>query len=110
MASRERDHNIWKSPGGALFFKLGIPPNLRGHFLSTTGRPKVKISEPLGTYDPHEAREIRDQKLAHWKQTFRRLESGVPLLPEDIAARPSAFARKPWPPCGALPPRNRECA
>jgi integrase len=86
VASRERDHNIWKSPGGALFFKLGIPPNLRGHFLSTTGRPKVKISEPLGTYDPHEAREIRDQKLAHWKQTFRRLESGVPLLPEDIAA------------------------
>jgi integrase len=86
LARRERDHNIWKSPGGALFFKLGIPPDLRGHFLSTTGRPKVKISEPLGTYDPHEAREIRDQKLAHWKQTFRRLESGVPLLPEDIAA------------------------
>jgi integrase len=86
VASRERDHNIWKSPGGALFFKLGIPSNLRGHFLSTTGRPKVKISEPLGTYDPHEAREIRDQKLAHWKQTFRRLAAGVPLLPEDIKA------------------------
>ena len=85
MVGRERDHNIWKSPGGALFFKLGIPPNLRSRFLSSTGKPKVKITEPLGTYDPREARVLRDQKLAHYQQVFARMAAGVTLSPEEIA-------------------------
>jgi integrase len=82
------DHNIWKSPGGALFFKLGIPPGLRDRpeFRSSRGKPKTKITEPLGTYNPAEAREIRDQKLAHWKRVFARMNAGVPLLAEDIEA------------------------
>jgi len=85
LAGRERDHNIWKSPGGALFFKLGIPPKLRSRFLSSTGKPKVKITEPLGTYDPREARVLRDQKLAHYQRVFARMAAGVALSPEEIA-------------------------
>jgi len=85
LVGREREHNIWKSPGGALFFKLGIPPNLRSRFLSSTGKPKVKITEPLGTYDPREARVLRDQKLAHYQRVFARMAAGVALSPEEIA-------------------------
>src|ERR1700745_1492556 len=81
-----RDHNIWKSPGGALFFKLGIPPNLRSKFMSSTGKPKTKISEPLGTDSLSQARVLRDQKLAHWRRVFARMAAGVPLLAEDKKA------------------------
>jgi integrase len=82
------NHNIWKSPGGALFFKLGIPRGLRDRpeFRSRTGKPKTKITEPLGTYDPTEARAIRDQKLAYWKRVFARMTAGVALDAEDLAA------------------------
>lgn len=89
MVSRKhdpRDHNIWKSPGGALFFKLGIPPNLRSKFMSSTGKPKTKISEPLGTDSLSQARVLRDQRLAHWRRVFARMAAGVPLLAEDKKA------------------------
>jgi integrase len=83
-----RNHNIWRSPGGALFFKLGVPRSLRGRseFRTTTGRPKTKISEPLGTHNPAEARPIRDQKLAYWQRIFTKIKSGVTLDAEDIKA------------------------
>jgi integrase len=82
------DHNVWRSPGGALYFKIGIPPALRDRpeFRSSTGKPKAKITEPLGTYNPHEARALRDQKLAFWKRTFARMSSGQGLGPEDLKA------------------------
>jgi integrase len=91
MTRRERDHNIWKSPGGALFFKLGIPPALRHHFKSSKGRDKVKISEPLGTDSLHDARILRDQRLAYWERAFARLRQG--LKPEELAAEQQRVRR-----------------
>src|ERR1700730_14859435 len=98
-----RDRNIWKSPGGALFFKLGIPPNLRSNILSSTGKPKTKISEPLGTDSLTEARVFRDQKLAHYQRVFARMNAGVDLLPEEIKAEVDRYrAQVPMPALGAL--------
>jgi hypothetical protein len=98
-----RDRNIWKSPGGALFFKLGIPPNLRSKFLSSTGKPKTKISEPLGTDSLTEARVFRDQKLAHYQRVFARMNAGVDLLPEEIKAEVTKYrAQVPMPELAAL--------
>jgi integrase len=81
-----RDHHIWKSPGGMLYFKIGVPPKLRGHFRSENGKPKPKLTESLGTDSLAQARVLRDQRLAFWQQAFARLASGAALRPEEIAA------------------------
>ena len=89
-----RDRNIWKSPGGALFFKLGIPPDLRDRFFSSTGKPKTKISEPFGTDSRTEARVLRDQKLVHYQRVFTRMKAGVMMTPEGIPAEAAAYRRE----------------
>jgi integrase len=85
MARDARDRNIHKSPGGMLYFKIGIPPELRRHFLSDTRKPKTKITESLGTDSWIQARALRDQRVAHWGRVFARLQAGAALSPEEIA-------------------------
>jgi integrase len=80
-----RDHHIWRSRGGMLYFKIGVPPKLRHHFRSETGKPKPKLTESLGTDSFVQARILRDQRLAHWQQVFARLEAGAVLSPEETA-------------------------
>jgi integrase len=81
-----RDRNIWRSPGGMLYFKIGVPPKLRDHFRSENGKPKPKLTESLRTDSLIEGRVLRDQRLAHWQRVFARLEAGAALTPEEIAA------------------------
>jgi integrase len=80
-----RDRNIWRSPGGMLYFKISVPPKLRNHFRSETGKPKPKLTESLGTDSLAQARILRDQRVAHWARVFARLEAGAALRPEEIA-------------------------
>src|SRR5262249_32473788 len=91
-----RDRNIWKSPGGALFFKLGIPPDLRDKFLSSTGKPKTKISEPFGTDSRTEARVLRDQKLATYQRVFTRMKAGEMMTPEETRAEDAYRRERAW--------------
>jgi integrase len=81
-----RDRNIWRSPGGMLYFKISVPSKLRHHFRSETGKPKPKLTESLGTDSLAQARILRDQRVAHWARVFARLEAGAVLHPEEIAA------------------------
>jgi integrase len=85
MARNPLDRNIWKSPGGMLYFKIGIPPELQRHFLSDTGRPKSKITETLGTDSMQQARLLRNERLAHWQRVFARLAAGAALTAEEMA-------------------------
>jgi integrase len=81
-----RDHHIWRSDGGMLYVKITIPPNVRERFPSESGKPKIRITESLGTDSFTQARILRDQRVAHWQRVFARLEAGAALRPEEIAA------------------------
>jgi len=75
------DLRYMKSGRGAgtnWFFVYNIPPELRGHprFLTSRGKPMTKITESLGTADPHEASTRRDERLVYWKRQFRMLRDG----------------------------------
>src|SRR5262245_40132600 len=72
------DFRYMKRPRQTWFFVYNIPPDLRGHskFLTATGRPMDKITESLGSKDPDKAREIRNQRMAHWDRQFRMLREG----------------------------------
>jgi len=67
------------------YLRLAIPPALRQHFPSATGKPRDKIVEPLGTGDLRQAQALRNQRVAHFERLFARLRSGVVLSPEEIA-------------------------
>jgi integrase len=89
-----RDHHIWRSPGGALYFKLAVPAEVRGRLPPTeTGRVRDRITEPLGTDSFTQARILRDQKLARWQQTFARLARGAVLTPEEMASERQRIRR-----------------
>jgi integrase len=98
MARNPLDRNIWKSPGGMLYFKIGIPPELQRHFLSDTGRPKSKITETLGTDSMVQARLLRNDRLAHWQRVFARLAAGDVLTPEEKSETQARIRRAPWRP------------
>jgi integrase len=85
MSRDPLNRNIYKSPGGMLYFKIGVPAELRRHFPSETGRPRTKITESLGTDSWKQARVLRDQRVAHWGRVFARLAAGAVLTPEEIA-------------------------
>src|SRR5438046_1204357 len=73
-----RRHNVY-------YLRLAIPPALRQHFPSATGKPRDKIVEPLGTGDLRQAQALRNQRVAYWERVFARLRSGVAMLPDEIA-------------------------
>jgi integrase len=73
-----RRHNVY-------YLRLAIPPALRQHFPSASGKPRDKIVEPLGTGDLRQAQALRNQRVAHFERVFARLRSGVVLSPEEIA-------------------------
>jgi integrase len=80
-----RDHHLWKSPGGMLYVKIAIPPEVRDRFpRSETGKVKDRITESLGTDSFMQARILRDQRLAHWQRAFARLATGAALTPEEM--------------------------
>src|SRR5262249_40157773 len=64
--------------GSNWFFVLNIPPELRGlpQFMTRNGKPMTKITESLGTADPHEARMRRDERIVYWNRQFRMMRDG----------------------------------
>jgi integrase len=75
------DLRYMKSGRGAgtnWFFVYNIPPELRGHpqFMTRRGKPMTKVTESLGTADPHEARIRRDERIVYWNRQFRMLRDG----------------------------------
>jgi len=75
------DLRYMKSGRGAgtnWFFVYNIPPELRGHpqFMTSRGKPMTKVTESLGTADPHEARIRRDERIVYWNRQFRMLRDG----------------------------------
>jgi integrase len=73
-----RRHQQW-------YLRLAIPPTLRKHFPSGSGKPKDKIVEPLGTGDLRQAQGLRNQRVAYWEAVFQRLRSGAALSAAEIA-------------------------
>jgi integrase len=71
-------HNVY-------YLRLAIPPALREHFRSGSGKPKDKIVEPLGTGDLRQAQALRNQRLVYWASVFQRIRSGGALSSEEIA-------------------------
>jgi len=67
-----------RGAGTNWFFVYNIPPELRGHprFMTSRGKPMTKITESLGTTDPHEARMRRDERIVYWNRQFRMLRDG----------------------------------
>jgi integrase len=76
-----RDLRYMKSGRGAgtnWFFVYRIPRELVGHpqFMTRKGKPMDKIVESLGTDDPGEACQRRDEKVVYWNRQFRMLRDG----------------------------------
>jgi integrase len=97
-----RRHQQW-------YLRLAIPPTLRKHFPSGTGKPRDKIVESLGTGDLRQAQAIRNQRIAYWEAVFARLRSGAALSAAEIAEegrRAYAEARAAYVP--QLPPTEAE--
>jgi integrase len=67
-----------RGPGSVWFFVYNIPRDLRGHprFMTSRGKPMIKITESLGTTDREKARELRDQRVVYWARQFRMLRDG----------------------------------
>jgi integrase len=90
MTALGDDHHLWITPGGMIFFKLGIPKHLRHHFRTENGKPKDRIVESSGTDSRTEARKFRDKRLGYWRAKFDHLEKGGRLddiLPSEVAER-----------------------
>jgi hypothetical protein len=73
-----RRHNLY-------CLRLAIPPALRQHFRSASGKPKDKIVESLNTGDLRQAQILRNQRVAYWDAVFARIRSGAALSPAEIA-------------------------
>jgi integrase len=81
-----RDHNLWQSPGGMIYFKLAIPAEVRERFPpNKAGKVPDRITESLGTDSWVDARVLRDQRLAHYQRVFARMATGAALSPEEVA-------------------------
>jgi integrase len=86
--ARADNRHLWQSPGGAVYLRLAIPPELRDRpeFRTSNGKPKINLTLPLGVRDLIEARPLRDQQIAYWQRTFAKMAAGVALDAQDIAA------------------------
>jgi integrase len=73
------DH-LWQR-GAQWYLRLAIPRSLRQHFLSSTGKPLVRIVEPLGD-SKSQAQIEAARRSAKYLDTFARLKAGEKL--EDI--------------------------
>ena len=73
-----RDHNMFRSPAGVLYFQIATPADL----VEAVGRKVIKSS--LRTRDIREARERRDVTLVATRERFRRLRENRPLEPAEI--------------------------
>jgi integrase len=71
--------HLWITPGGQIFFKLGIPKHLRHHFRTERGTVKDRIVESTGTDSPTAARLFRDKRLGYWRAMFEHLARGGQL-------------------------------
>src|SRR5262249_5403294 len=78
MAPDLRYMKSGRGAGTNWFFVYSIPPELRGlpQFMTRNGKPMTKITESLGTADPHEARMRRDERIVYWNRQFRMLRDG----------------------------------
>jgi integrase len=79
------DH-LWQR-GGQWYLRLAIPRPLRQHFLSSTGKPLVRIVEPLGD-SKSQAQIEAARRSAKYLETFERLKRGENL---DDIKRDDAF-------------------
>jgi integrase len=70
------DH-LWQR-GGQWYLRLAIPRPLRQHFLSSTGKPLVRIVEPLGD-SKSQAQIEAARRSAKYLETFARLKAGETL-------------------------------
>jgi integrase len=76
--------------GHTWYFVMAVPLALRGKFLSSgrngePGKPLTKIVKKLGTDSLSEAQKRREPLVAEWRATFRRVASGEPLSPAEVA-------------------------
>jgi integrase len=80
------DH-LWQR-GAQWYLRLAIPRPLRQHFLSSTGKPLVRIVEPLG--DSRSQAQIEAaRRAAKYLEMFERLKRGETLdnIKQDEALR-----------------------
>jgi len=78
MASDLRYMKLGRGPGSTWFFVYNIPKDLRGHsrFMTSRGKPMIKVTESLETTDPEKARQNRNQRIVYWDRQFRMLRDG----------------------------------
>jgi integrase len=83
------DFRYMKRPRETWFLVYNVPKDLRGHprFMTANGKPMDKVTESLGTKDPDQARENRNQRIAFWDRQFRMLRHG----PSDEDIQMEAF-------------------
>jgi len=74
--ARQNQYLKQRTSSSNWYFQLAVPSHLRGEFGST-------VVESLQTPDVVEARQLRDIRLGHWREKFRkaeqRLSQGHPL-------------------------------
>jgi integrase len=75
---------LWQR-GRQYYLRIAIPRKLRQHFLSKSGKPLVRIVEPIG--DGYEASKIKaGRRAANYREIFARLKAGEQMTPEQIKA------------------------
>jgi integrase len=78
-----KDH-LWRR-GDQYWLRLSVPLSLRKYFLSSTGKPKAELTEPLG--DSKSVAAVRAaQRAAQCHAVFARLKAGEQMTPEQAAA------------------------
>jgi integrase len=77
------DH-IWKR-GDQYYLKLAIPRPMQHLFLSSTGKPKSKIVEPLGD-SPSAAKDEARYRVATYTDVFKQIKAGLLTTPEQVKA------------------------
>jgi len=79
-----KETSLWDRKG-QWYLRLHIPRPLRKFFLTTTGKPKKQIVEPLGDSKSAALRK-RDELIVRYRRVFDRLAAGEKLSPEQIKA------------------------
>jgi integrase len=75
---------LWQR-GRQWYLRLPIPTPIRPYFLSSTGKPMVRVVEPLG--DSYEvAKAMAAQRVAVCTAVFTRLRAGEEMTPEQVKA------------------------
>ena len=69
--------NLWRR-GHQLYFRIPVPRPLRKLFLTSTGKPKNQIVEPIGS--DYEAAKVEcARRVAQWTEAFARLKAGASM-------------------------------